>query len=179
MIRWLISILMFSALAASVQAEEGEPRTIGWADLSPPMSEKCAGIIKRLRRPEACTKSAGDMLVFRGMMHLGCGQDTVASDKRPVRIAGYVHPLEFKFRDVKRFFLMPPATFCSHAPPPPPNQLILVESDIGIDVNADPIFVTGVIKAERTKTDLATASYVMKAQRIEQATKPDADTEGW
>ena len=115
---WLISMLFVGALATSVQAEDAEPATIGWADLRPPMSEKCERMIRRLRRPEGCTNPAAERLAFLGMMHLGCGLDAVSSGDRPVRIAGYVHPLEFKFKGVKRFYLMPPATYCSHSPPP-------------------------------------------------------------
>ena len=175
----LLSLLFVGALVTSAQAGDSQPPTVGWADLRPPMTEKCERMIRRLRRPEGCTNPAAERLAFLGMMHLGCGQDTTGADEGAIRIAGYVHPLEFKFRDVRRFFLMPPATYCPHSPPPPPNQLILVETDKGIDVNADPVFITGVIRASRTKTDLATAAYVMKAERIDQATRPDADTEGW
>ena len=177
--RWFGALVFIGVLAAPAHAENDEPRTIGWADLRPAASKKCAGIVKRLRRPQGCGNPAGEMLVFRGMLHLGCGLDTAKLERDPIRIAGYVHPLEFEFRDVRRFFLTPPATYCPHSPPPTPNQLILVESDAGINVSADPVFVTGVIEILRTETDLATAVYFMKAKRIEPATIPDADTEGW
>ena len=46
-----------------------------------------------------------------------------------VRIPGYIVPLEFNDdQAVTQFFLVPFFGACIHVPPPPPNQIILVDS---------------------------------------------------
>lgn len=102
-----------------------------------------------------------------------CAIADVDPGDRPVRIAGYVHPLEFEFRGVRRFILIPPLPRCKHPPPPPPNQMILVDSAVGVDVGFDPVFVTGVLSAEPVSTQLGPARYRMQATAVDPAVIPD------
>lgn len=45
----------------------------------------------------------------------------------PVKISGYALPLEADGKGISTFVLVSDPMFCAHVPPPPPNQLILVE----------------------------------------------------
>ena len=67
-----------------------------------------------------------------------------------VRIPGYALPLEFTTDGVKQFFLVPYVGACIHVPPPPMNQMVLVNVEEAYTVKSlyDPIWVTGTIKAQ-------------------------------
>lgn len=102
-----------------------------------------------------------------------CGAQTVDLSGEPVRIAGYVHPLEMSFRGLTEFILMPPLAPCRHAPAPMANQIIRITSEIPIDVSFDPVFVTGVIRAELTVDGLTPIRYRMHVTQVEPALIPD------
>jgi hypothetical protein len=62
-----------------------------------------------------------------------------------VRMPGYALPLEFKDQKITEFLLVPWVGACIHTPPPPPNQIIYVKLEKGIE-NAGrftPVWVTG------------------------------------
>jgi uncharacterized protein len=46
---------------------------------------------------------------------------------RLVRLAGYLLPLEFSDKGVRDFLLVPYLGACIHVPPPPANQIVLVQ----------------------------------------------------
>ncbi|MEO0813641.1 MAG: DUF3299 domain-containing protein, partial [Myxococcota bacterium] len=49
--------------------------------------------------------------------------------RKPVKIRGYAMPLEASGDGVRSFVLVSDPMFCAHVPPPPPNQLIMVDLD--------------------------------------------------
>ena len=62
-----------------------------------------------------------------------------------VRMPGYTLPLEFSGTKITEFLLVPWVGACIHTPPPPPNQVVYVKLEKGID-NAGwfaPVWVTG------------------------------------
>lgn len=62
-----------------------------------------------------------------------------------VRMPGYALPLEYDGRKVKEFLLVPWVGACIHTPPPPPNQIVYVKLEKGIE-NAGrftPVWVAG------------------------------------
>lgn len=93
-----------------------------------------------------------------------------AMDGQKIRLPGYVVPLELdENRDVLSFFLVPFFGACIHAPPPPPNQIIYVESDEGFLLESlyDPVWISGTISTQLKENDLATAAYTMKLSHFE------------
>ena len=66
-------------------------------------------------------------------------------DGRDIRIAGYVLPIEFSGTRIVEFLLVPGVGDCIHTPPPPPNQLVFVKVEGGIDDNGlfAPVRVSG------------------------------------
>lgn len=92
------------------------------------------------------------------------------SDK-PVRIPGFIVPLEFDDEQtITQFFLVPFFGACVHVPPPPPNQIIMVYYPEGLKVEAlyDPVWIMGVLETKITANDMATAAYSMQMQYFEE-----------
>ncbi len=95
-------------------------------------------------------------------------------DGKAVRLPGYIVPLEFDDEQtVTQFFLVPFFGACIHVPPPPPNQVVLVNYPEGIKLDAlyDPFWILGVLKVELTENDLATAAYTLRMQDHEEYTE--------
>jgi hypothetical protein len=95
---------------------------------------------------------------------------TVAAlDGKPIRLGGYPVPLETDAQGRSTlFFLVPYPGACIHVPPPPPNQLVLVRYPKGIalqDIYA-PLWVSGTLKVEQVKNELADAAYALDASQV-------------
>ena len=87
-----------------------------------------------------------------------------------IRIPGFVVPLEFDDdQTITQFFLVPYFGACIHVPPPPPNQIIFVDYDKGLKLNAlyDPFWISGILKTELINNDVATATYSLQMQSYE------------
>ena len=85
-------------------------------------------------------------------------------DGQAVRVPGFVVPLEFDDNQViTQFFLVPYFGACIHMPPPPPNQIILVNYSTGLELDAlyDPIWVSGMLKVSMTENNLGRSAYSM------------------
>ena len=87
-----------------------------------------------------------------------------------VRIPGFIVPLEFDDEQtVTQFFLVPYFGACLHMPPPPPNQIILVNSPQGVQLSAlyDPFWVKGELRTTFQVNDMATSAYSMAMLALE------------
>ena len=94
-----------------------------------------------------------------------------------IRMPGYVLPIEFDGQKVTEFFLVPYVGACIHVPPPPPNQMVYVSSNAGIETKGlfDPVWVEGTISTEGATSPYASfdgtldisAGYTMQANDIE------------
>lgn len=90
-----------------------------------------------------------------------------AMDNKPVRIPGFVVPLEFDDNQtITQFFLVPFFGACIHVPPPPPNQIIFVNYPTGFQIDAlyDPLWISGVLSTSLIENDVATAAYTIEMQ---------------
>ncbi len=79
-----------------------------------------------------------------------------------VRVPGFVVPLEFDEEQViTQFFLVPYFGACLHMPPPPPNQIILVDSPSGLQLDQlyTPFWISGKLSTSVTENEMATAAY--------------------
>lgn len=86
-----------------------------------------------------------------------------------VRLPGYVVPLEINEDNaITEFFLVPYFGACIHVPPPPPNQIIFVRYEQGLEVEEIwmPFFVKGTLYTELLENDMATAAYTMVATQV-------------
>ncbi len=84
-------------------------------------------------------------------------------NNKKVQLAGFITPLENTDGLVTEFLLVPYYGACIHVPPPPINQTVLIQMEKGQGIKTDniydPIWASGEILAEGSKTDLAQAGY--------------------
>lgn len=93
-----------------------------------------------------------------------------AMHDREVQIGGYPVPLETDEQGrYISFFLVPWPGACIHVPPPPPNQIILVDYPQGIAIDDIylPLWLTGLLQVDQTSNALADASYRLRAERVQ------------
>jgi hypothetical protein len=89
-------------------------------------------------------------------------------DQQPLRIPGFVVPLDFEADEVAEFFLVPFFGACIHVPPPPPNQIILVRLKSPMGLGAmEVVEVYGKISVEGYTNDLGSAGYTLAADKVE------------
>ena len=86
-----------------------------------------------------------------------------ALDGAQIELAGFVTPLTYEGVGISEFLLVPYFGACIHAPPPPPNQVVMVNLDVGMDFEDSfgPVWVNGTLSVATAETDLATASYTL------------------
>jgi len=84
-----------------------------------------------------------------------------ALDKQKLKLPGYMIPIKFTASSVSEFLLVPYMGACIHTPPPPENQIVYVTLKKPIETSDmwEPVWVSGVMKAQISMTDIATAGY--------------------
>jgi hypothetical protein len=94
--------------------------------------------------------------------------DTLRSlERRLVRLAGYVVPLEDFQERAKEFLLVPYFGACVHLPPPPPNQLVYVTLQSSTRISTmEPVWIEGTLEVITYKSIYGVAGFRMKADRI-------------
>ena len=92
-----------------------------------------------------------------------------AMDGKKIRIPGFVVPLEFdEDQTINQFFLVPYFGACLHMPPPPPNQIILVDAPEGVQMSAlyEPFWLEGEVSTSVTENDMAKSAYAMQLYKL-------------
>src|SRR5690554_5892998 len=89
-------------------------------------------------------------------------------DGKKIKIPGYVVQLEGDADKVTQFLLVPYYGACVHVPPPPPNQIVLVDFPDGVkyEDTFDAVWVEGEIKVERVEGDVAVVGYRLTAATV-------------
>ena len=93
-----------------------------------------------------------------------------ALDNKTVKLSGFLVSLEGDGKAVSEFLLVPYFGACIHVPPPPSNQIVLVRTGrqpFKISQSFEQVAVTGRLRTERARNELASASYVIEATRVE------------
>ena len=135
-----ILITLFSFLL--ITRSFGSPKVIDWDDLI----------------PWTTFFSPGDVKFNKNL------------EDKEVKLPGYVIPLEYYGREINTFLLVPYIGACIHVPPPPPNQIVYVDSTKPWDAIEwwEPVYVTGTLKIENQDFDeLAVVGYALYANDIE------------
>jgi hypothetical protein len=86
---------------------------------------------------------------------------------KPIRIAGYVVPLDAERMQSSDFLLVPYFGACVHSPPPPANQIILIKPPKGSRLRTmDAIWVEGILAEGKTSSEVGTSTYILTADKI-------------
>ncbi len=90
-------------------------------------------------------------------------------DDAQVRIPGFMVPLEDNSKNVTEFLLVPSPQACIHVPPPPPNQMVLVQMQEGHETTTayGPIWVYGKLSLKSKRHMYGESSYSMSGVKIE------------
>jgi uncharacterized protein len=86
-----------------------------------------------------------------------------------VRIAGYVVPLDDASQEDAEFLLVPYYGACVHTPPPPPNQMVLVEMEGRRKVRLDlfeAIWLEGTLGIDLVESLYGTAGFTIKGMKV-------------
>lgn len=168
--------LVARAHAADIQGSQATDfRTVEWVELMPK-----SDLDALLNPPEYITEvedgSLEDQISGQLQNSIAAAADdryqqalvstnvVEALDGQSIRIPGFIVPLEFDDdQTITQFFLVPFFGACIHVPPPPPNQIVLVNAPQGLklDVLYDPFWITGELMASLNQNDLATSAYEM------------------
>ncbi|MEY8881315.1 DUF3299 domain-containing protein [Donghicola sp. XS_ASV15] len=155
----LTTLCAAGALPHDALAEAGE--TITWDDLIPP------GLPYGEIIGPGIIDEAADF--WRPEYDANSFKMNEALNGKIIRMPGYIIPLEQTNAGVPSFLLVPYVGACIHTPPPPPNQLVLVDANPPWpnDNLWDPVWVTGLLKTQLQSTELAEIGYHLTAQHIE------------
>ncbi len=96
-------------------------------------------------------------------------------NNKMVRLRGFLVTLEGDGKAVFEFLLVPFFGACIHVPPPPSNQIVLVRTGkkpVRINQMFDMVSVTGRLRTQRARNELASASYVLEATEVAPYTPP-------
>ena len=91
-------------------------------------------------------------------------------DGERVRMRGFVVPIGFDGTKVKEFLLVPYVGACVHVPPPPANQIVLIEAATPFEMNFglfEAVAVTGTLRTVTVRTELAEVGYQLAAEQVE------------
>ncbi len=169
---WITYFLL--ALNCSFAAE-AQYNTIEWIDLLPPDDLEAL-----LNPPEYLTEiedgspedsiqsrlknKANTNVNDRYQQALRSEKIVTTMDGKKIRIPGFIVPLEFENEEmVIQFFFVPFFGACLHLPPPPPNQIILVNFPKGVPLKSlyTPFWISGELQTSLVEKDMATAAYSM------------------
>ena len=94
-----------------------------------------------------------------------------------VRIPGYMTPLSFDEAEVSEFLLVPYIGACVHVPPPPANQIVMVNVDGTVPVLEmwEPFLAVGTLYTQAASTELAEVAYTLALDHLEIYEEPEID----
>lgn len=163
---WLLVGIIGSTNAAP-------PAEVDWLDLMPLEDQQALEAmpeIDHFGREDQGFSEQSSLLQAEGLPEVMYSTRTVPQmDGKTIRLGGYPVPLETNAKgDYVEFFLVPYPGACIHVPPPPPNQIVLVQYPKGIrldDIYA-PLWVDGPLQVLLNQNDLASSAYQINAQSV-------------
>lgn len=166
----LLSTLVLLAAAPLASAGSAEaPIELGWKDLIP--KGQMTAVEEFLR--QSLGENSDGML---GMVPHGSISNPQSAaklvteyDGKTVKLPGYVVPLDYDGEGSKTFLLVPFVGACVHVPPPPPNQIVLVEADEAYPLKDyfEAVIVTGPFNRFQSETELAEVGYRIEGRKVE------------
>lgn len=146
--------------APVIPADPADVQTINWDDLLP---DGEMALLESMY--DDLGVMAGQVDHFGGQMtQIGTYNVEESLIGETIRMPGFILPLELQEGElIDEFLLVPYFGACVHTPPPPPNQIVYVRVDEPIRVERmwDPVWVTGVLSADRQMNALGNAAYTL------------------
>lgn len=101
--------------------------------------------------------------------------DLAALDGKPVKIPGFVVPLDDDAATYSEFLLVPSPQACVHVPPPPPNQMIMVRMKSGQAPKRSwgPVWIMGTLHVASTESQFGKISYMLHGDSSEAYRMPE------
>jgi hypothetical protein len=95
-------------------------------------------------------------------------------DGAAIKLPGYLVPLDESKAGISEFLLVPYFGACVHTPPPPANQIVLVQPAKPITGyrTMDTVWASGRLRAARQGSPMGTAAYRLEAALVERYTAP-------
>jgi hypothetical protein len=156
-------------LAATAANKPATFKEITWDDLMPkdwdPMQALKGLDLNKLQDSDPRAMEAMDRL----KASWNAAPANPAITGKPIRIPGFMVPLEWGKQEVREFLLVPYFGACIHVPPPPSNQVIHVRpaQPVKSKTGMDAVWVSGSLEIAYKKSDLGDAGYRMKDVRVE------------
>jgi hypothetical protein len=154
-------MLLSGSLAAPRAAFAATPREITWDDLLPP-GVPYSEIIGEGELDEV--NDTWNPIYDENATKLN---DTL--DGAYIKMPGFIIPFDVSAKGVTEFMLVPYTGACIHTPPPPANQLVMVNAETpwpGDDL-WDPVWVIGKMRTQLQSTDLGPTGYAITADKME------------
>ena len=161
--------LMKPSLAASGAAPAaGAYKTITWEALVPPNWDP----FKEFRDTNLNALQDGDPRAAEMLKRMRQVWDNAPVNAelvgKPVRIPGFVVPLEDTKDGIKEFLLVPYFGACVHSPPPPSNQIIhvLPKSAVKNLRSMDAVWISGTLTNQQTDSYMGASSWRVEAVSV-------------
>ena len=86
-----------------------------------------------------------------------------------IKMPGFIIPFDIGVKGVTEFMLVPYTGACIHMPPPPANQLVMVNAKTPwpSDDLWNPVWVIGMMRMQLQTTDLGQTGYAIVADQME------------
>lgn len=173
--RWLsLAAAAPAGLRAQPATKPGGYSLLSWEDLVP----KGWDPMKGLQAPGLAAINDGDPAAADMMRRLREAWDNAPAETRldgtAIKLPGYLVPLDESRTGLTEFLLVPYFGACIHTPPPPANQIVLVQPSQPLQGYhaMDTVWVSGRLRAARQGSPMGTAAYRLEAALVERYTTP-------
>lgn len=154
-------LLLSGSVVAPKTAFAATPREIMWDDLIPP------GLPYSEIIGEGELDEANDL--WNPIYDANGVKLNEDLDGAYIKMPGFIIPFDVSAEGVKEFMLVPYMGACIHTPPPPANQLVMVNAAEPWpgDQLWDAVWVTGVMRTQLQSTNLGQTGYSLTADEME------------
>ncbi|MEZ5938674.1 MAG: DUF3299 domain-containing protein [Hyphomonadaceae bacterium] len=143
-------------------------RELDWNDLLPPGELENLAKQKVLAFRRAAPHGSLDDTGPMNAIQPGTFKTVEALDGQKVILKGFVVPLDFTAGKATTFLLVPYYGACIHAPPPPPNQTILVRSQhpVAMANLSSAMEAKGVLVVSTNTSEMGDSAYLLKLDSL-------------
>lgn len=153
------------ALVGSQRALAEGAREIAWKELAPASDVEKLASMQVMALLRAAPHGAADD-VAASMQAIQPGMYGVIDelDGELIALSGFDVPLDFDRGASREFLLVPYYGACIHAPPPPPNQTVLVRSKTPVKLGAlsNAYVAAGTLRVAQNSSSMGDSAYLLE-----------------